>query len=1106
MTTNNNQLNAINTLNRKILVSASAGAGKTTILINRLIKRIIHDKVPITNIVAMTFTKAAANEMKKRLIIALNNEINNPNNTKEIIEYVKEQLALSNNANITTIDSFCLKIIKDGYASINLPIEAISNIYTTEQSNLFLKEAINNIFNKYIENNQNDIYHLNSIFTKKATNFNKLEEIIKNIVYKSLTQSDPDKWFDILRKNNIKINSFCDIDTNILDCFLSLLDTKIQSCIDLLTPTFNDTDYIKKKQEIDQLFNYLVDAKQSDNIYDKYKYLLEIGKIKINFNKPSIKGFRSYYKDFILPLIFKEEKYVKDNNDQLYINLLLINFAHDVYKEYKRIKFINKGLDFNDMEHYAYDILIANNYELSHVYKNLFQEVMVDEFQDTNELQYQIVSLIVESTNLFMVGDLKQSIYRFRGAKPEIMQRISLEDDTYNITLFNNYRSQRTIVEFNNYLFNRLLNTGNFKIKYEQKDFQLAELDRQIENNYPICIHNISELNEFNIAKKENNVNSKFIADLINNSIENSQFKKYSSYCILVRTNTNVFLLKKYLEQANIPVFIDEKTGYMNSISISIIVSFLTLLNDITEQISLASVLTSSLYDINTDLLLKIQDNSIIEYLKSIEHPFIKDYYKLLSLETIEDKINYILNINNFYNDKINIQEKTNVDLFYKNIINLETNSLIEILNYIEEIIDEDRNSAIPISEQDNVCRVMTIHKSKGLQFDVVILYTNTTFTNNDANKNLILSDKFGLGISFGNILYSNFKQSINNIVINDSIYKDMVEEEIRILYVALTRAKYQIHIISYDKDMNKYTEDISNKFISETKSDTLNEHYLKIINHDGDDFRYKNNQLLSNIYNNQDLKNKYFYTPYLKNDINNIEINLIVEENSKKLLNEVYATKPIFTNMIKYGSIGYKYIVNNYENTNLESNYKNIIKPNYLYKFDKYNYEVQELETYTPSNHNFDIKLNFTGKNYMQKGTNIHKVFELLPDNLNWNYEMIDNLDLNIPTELYDKIIAIQNNNIYINSLQYDHYHEYPFTIKSNNKLINGIIDYISIGLEEVIIIDYKSDRLDTSEEFINHYKDQLNLYKEALNVIYPNKITKCYIYAINLSKLIEV
>ena len=1112
MTTNKDQLNAINTLNKKILVSASAGAGKTTVLINRLIKRIIKDQVKITDIVAMTFTNAAASEMKKRLIIALNNEVNNPNNSNEIKEYAKEQLALSSNANIKTIDSFCLNIIKDGYASINLPIESISNIYTPEQSKGYYKEAFNIIFDKYLETNNKQIYNLNSLLSKNATNFNKLENTILDIVNKSLTQTDPIIWFNKLKSQNKQINSFNDIDIDIMNRFIDIINRHINHLINLIKLVFDDPNYNLKKNEIDSIFNILINAKNSDNLYDKYECLVEFKNVSMSFNKPSLTVFKEYLKEKLTPLIYIEEEYIKDHNSQVDEYNLLIDIAHDVYKEYKHIKLINKGLDFNDMEHYAYDILSANDYELSKVYKNLYKEVMVDEFQDTNELQYQIINLLAEPTNLFMVGDLKQSIYRFRGAKPEIMQRISKQEDTYNITLKNNYRSVKDIVEYNNYLFNRLMNTGPFKIKYEEKDFQIAELDRQFNNNYPICIHNIKEAdNTLSISKKDSNIESKFLAQLITNSIENSEFKEYKSYCILVRTNTNVFLLKKYLEQANIPVYIDEKLGYLNTLSISILISYLTILNDISEQISLASVLSSSLYNLDDDLLFKIKDNTLISYLKEIDHPFIKDYYYLKSQDNINNIIDYILNINNFYSEKLNVQEQTNIDLFYQNINNLNTNSLIDVLDYIDNIIEEDKTSAIPISEMDNVCRVMTIHKSKGLQFDVVILMANNTFSNKDANKSLIVTGDYGFANSYSNINYPNTKQSINNIVLNDYIYYDLVEEEVRILYVALTRAKYQLHIIIYDNDkknnIDKIEAQAKDIFIKDSNDDVfdINIYYKDIINNDID-FRYKYNLLFTCLNTKQEYINKYLFSSYDINDIKDTNINYNIEDNTRISLENIYESSPTYVNMITHGSKDYNYLIYNYDLIDL-NNTNTIINNKYnTYKLKKYNYDIEKLESIAPSNHNFEIKLNFTGKNYMQKGTDIHKAFEILPKDKVWTHDIIKELNLEIPEYLYDNIISLQSNNIYINCLKDKHYFEYPFTVKINNKLINGIIDFISINDNEITIIDYKSDNLDDELEFIDRYKEQLDFYRKAMNIIYPNKKIKCYIYALNLIKLIEV
>lgn len=837
MKLNHNQELAINTTDKNIVVAASAGGGKTTLLINRLTKRIVSDRISLDEIIAITFTEYAAINMKKRLIKSLKQALNDAKNDEES-NFINQQLSLVDNSNISTIHSLCLKIIKEYHLDIDLKLEACNNILTDEFKFQYLNQAfelsINGFkgFSDLITYLSSDLYH-----------FDSLKKYVIKIINTANNLNNPLKWLND-QKINSTINTIHDIDKNILDMYLSFIYKKIELIENIANNYLNENE----NQYIEQFLKNLKHLKELlDNNYKDF--VLALGSafsLKILKNDQGYKQLTDTIAEFldeIAEYVMPEKDLINSYNHNIYYHNLLIDLCIKVYQNFQDIKKENHCIDFNDIEHYAYTILTKDNQKIAQQYKTKFKEIMIDEFQDTSSLQWDMIKSFAQK-NLFIVGDIKQSIYRFRGANPDILNQVLLDNNFLKINIKENYRSDASIINFNNDLFKKTMIINNPNLKKEQI-IQDVGLEKHYENNEKI---------RFIKAQFEDLENGFLIDDsndehqvlTVINEIKRLKERNiaYKDIVILVRSHSDKHLIKQVFDYYNIPYFIDDKSSYLNSLGVELIISFLKLIIQPNNKEALISLLLSPLYEEQIEELL-IQKN-LWTYLKKVEHPILNDIQKLNLLfkeNKIYEMISYILKINNLYFNYLNIQQQTNVDYFIEKIESYKDLSIIEIIRLLEETLDLQSDISFAVSKEDDVVRVMTIHQSKGLEFDYVILFSKQKrLTNTD---NVVTNEKLGIGFDYvlkeRKISTPSFlKRTINWI----NTLEDR-DEYLRLLYVALTRAVKQLIIVDsmLKTDYHNQVELIFHKglgfgyYIDYMQKNDLNNHFELI--EDDYDFNY---------------------------------------------------------------------------------------------------------------------------------------------------------------------------------------------------------------------------------------------------------------------------
>ena len=1047
------QLEAINTTGINLTVSASAGAGKTAVLVERLIKRIIEDRVSVDKIVALTFTEAAAAEMKNRLMAELSNRYSqNPED-----DYLKNQISLLPSAKISTIHSFCLSILKDYYYVLQLEPAALNNILDEAIIAKVKDEAFDYVLSTFdADKLEASLYQLSA----SATNIDSLKNIVLKVAETATSMPDSNAWLDnsILIYDSFDslddlpplfLEKFWEYNLNVFSQFKDIV-YNLDRVIDSLKDEVSIDNQQAWMKEVINKFN-LIDKALKNRDYKTYKLMIEdIAAIKHkNITKqPDFKEAREDYFNILnemLKMLYSEDVLLADLAHNKDLANSIIDMVKMYIKEYTFLISQDKGITFNDMETLTYKLLKKNNNEVAKELQKDIEDILVDEFQDTNLLQNQIIELIGRSNNIFRVGDVKQSIYRFRGAKPSLMQDLINQGSSNNhktIFLKNNFRSKASIVEFNNHIFNKLMNVDNFTSSYSEADWVSAGSEGQNKDLLPVELHLVNTENEayqdfeddYNLTAHQ--FRAEYIASEIVRLYKEDSEPKYNKFTVLVESHKNKEYLRQAFERANIPYFIAMPDGFYDSYGVSTILAYLKLVLNPKDRIALTAILINlygysdneiaTLFSIHQDMI-KVSNALDKSILNKINY-FASNQNNLL----ISEIINFAMGINDFYESKISKQSRTNLDLFYESAIVYEkTNSGVYgfILN-IELMQKEKTSEASSISSEDNVVNVMTIHNSKGLQFDTVFMYSKSANRYMDSTANFVVSPDFGLALKTVYTPKRIIKDNIANFLIRYYDHIEDLEEEMRKLYVALTRAQNRLYII----DTFKLSKEV-----------------------DYSSFTYK------------DVIKSIGYTGWIKAIAQNhpsktIDIKQVEYFEYDKLAKTKKEIRPILKGQPVLSAS----------------------------KKEAYVWPLQPLDLSIEEKH-------------FEFGTMIHNLIEALPNN-NWSAQLIKKLEPNISDKYVAKLMKLSQDDLFKSFNNLDVFKEYPFIAKVDNILERGIIDYLAISPSTVYIVDFKTDIVENKEVLIERYSDQLHFYKNVMSSEYLDKEVLAFIYSFDLEKFVEV
>lgn len=1022
------QMLAIVKGNTNIIVSAGAGSGKTAVLTQRVITN-LKKGMHINELLILTFTNNAAMEMKTRIKKAILED-----------EEIKNEAKLTDSADITTFDAYVLSLVKKYHYLLNLDsdITLIDSSIIKKKKKDFIEEIFDELFT---QKNEKFIKFVTDFGTKNAR---QTKKTILNLDYS----------FDLITKKEDYLNNYIESYYN-------------KNNLDNLFHQFENT-LLKRVESIKNLLlnlSFEVDSDYYDKIYKTLEPLLKSSNYQeirsnLDFKLSPLRNASDkakYYKEQISKII-KDIKSLTEFHEQVLKDDLLktkeyaeviIEILLKLTQKVNAYKFEYQVFEFNDISKFALKILDENE-DIRNELKNYYKEIMIDEYQDTSDVQEQFIKYI-ENNNVYMVGDIKQSIYRFRNANPDIFK---IKYDAYKegnngfkIDLNKNFRSRGEVLDSINQIFNHIMddNIGNANyIKEHQLIFGNNTFIEEGNNNYNNNLEIYNYLPDPNFTKEE--MEAFIIANDIKKKVtsnyevfdKNLRPCKYSDFCILIDRTTAFDTYKKIFDFLNVPINIYKDDNIMISDETSLINNIIKFIINIknnkineTSRFCFASIARSYLYQLDDQTIYdtisqnKINESEIYEIAYNIS----KDLDSLSNEEIIK-KIIYDYK---FY-DKMIIAGNLNYrSIILDNLINKfkELNkvnmTIYEVNDYLDSLINDEESIKIPalLNKNDSVT-ITNIHKSKGLEYKICYFPSlHKEFNLMDLNNRIIFNTKFGLIIPN----YDNgFKSTFVNFLNKETYIKDEISERIRLFYVALTRAKEKMIMVTNLIQNDNCTTD-ENGIID----------YLTRINYRS----YKD--ILESVY------------PYIHKYIENIDLPEI--------------------------NIGYKYSQKNNINIDTEDNHKIIVnEKEYISELiNEEHYSKSENKLITP-----------TEVSNMEYGTHMHYILENT-DFKNPDYSLLTNEEQEI-------IQGLLNNQIMSNIKDANIYHEYEFIYENNKQIKTGIIDLMLEYPDYIDIIDYKLKNTNDPA-----YLKQLNGYKEYIENK-NNKPTYIYLYSLLNKELIDL
>ena len=1027
------QQKAIDIRDTNVVVSASVGSGKTAVLVERLCQLVLKDHISIDSILAMTFTKDAAAEMKARLLSKLKEQPKT--------EYILQQMALLETASISTIDSFCLSIVQNYYYKIPISYTMSKQTASSTQTRI----AFDNAYKHAIQDLDLDSYtKLKMYFLSFGKTEEDIQKYIEDIlaILNSKSEEDAKTWI-----KNIQ-DSYTYLSPELMEYALKYFHNHCLAMSEILDEVI---DQIAKPEDYEVKKDYLSKCLDA-NSYSDFKaqfelYLKNTIGFKKTIDKVDYSKYQTSFKDHetkIVENLFDEEFYLKDIQNHKALVYTLFELTHKVKLYFQLEKKKMEVIDFNDMEHFAYQLL--QDPMIKEEMYNKYQMILVDEFQDTNELQEKIIASFCHENNVFRVGDIKQSIYGFRQANPKIMQDWMKKEDINNTPLLlqENYRSNASVIQFNNDFYSKIMNNELLGKQFEEIDIANVGTKGQMESpQYPVRFlyteYKDEEGNKATIKKNHNENRFDLIAqDIIE---KHKAGTPYKSMCVLTRNHAPQEKLKTVFEAYNIPAMITIDHGFYANPAIQIVLSTLKALEDLTDDIALCASLMSPLFNVSFSQIAKCcigKEKGTSLYMSIKNEDFMKPFFELYvnRNQTIVQLLQYIYAYNNFYYASTTIQDKNNLDYLLELATQYENQSDIHgfVLQLSKDATQDQTQEASLYGKEDDVVQVKTMHQSKGLQFPVVYILSQHEQRDKHGSSCILLDSILGLSLKGLSNDYKYKYNSIYHLALQTKKELDDLAEEMRVFYVATTRPQKELVIVDTIESIEDFYSPLNAYTLLEDES------YTGWLLH-----TYANTSDSLVVF---DKKSELYERP------------LKVRQNNKSYKLPVYTkTSDVFSSQTASGAkmkLDWKEI----------SLTKNIgtLRGTLFHEIVaqcSYPYQQEEILSYANS-------YGYTLKDYDIK-----------------------------------QILALNSNALYASWMNEKHVFEQSYIIKEKNQVVHGFMDLVIYKEDEIIIIDFKTDATDNENKLIDMYAPQLQTYKHSMERITDLPI-KTYIYAFSLSKCI--
>lgn len=1166
---------------KNIMVSAGAGAGKTRVLVSRMAELIMDKEHPIEadRFLVMTFTNAAAAEMKERIGTELEERLEkDPDNL-----YLRKQIRKIRQADISTIHSFCNHLIRTHYNELAID----PSFRIGEEGELFLlrQQAVEQVLEEAYASGRESFLQFVEAYAP-GKNDTVLEEMIEDLYHFSRSFPNADGWFEKTGKEATILAGKDGWDTSTA---VTLLLSKAQKeslqiqeeLYQLLESVTEDAPekYTGLLQEIKEYINSLTQAKDYNSYY-KVLSQKSISSFPRAAKKEKEWGLYEEVKEFhqkVREQINSQKENVftapaEELQREAAVIYPLLEEYMALTKRFAEIYFLCKKeknvYDFDDLEHFALELLVESYdeqgaaqpsetaKELSKKYKMIF----VDEYQDTNLVQETILEMLLNKkhNSLFTVGDVKQSIYRFRQARPDLFLRrkdqyISQADAGVSIELRDNFRSAPGVLTFTNYIFSQLMEKEFGGVDYNEKT-ALRPGDggpmMQDEETSEILFFQKDSASALKEVPEDILAESAVICKRIKELIEEGYH--YGDMVILLRSGAGrMEPMAEFLEQEGIPVSCDNKTGYFQTREIIVMLNYLSIVDNIYQDIPMASVMLSSIGKFTEEELVKLR--VLIEEPvrgKYTLYDFMRLYMQEGTEEELKKKIrDFLMNLLYFRQQKKeqplstllwDIYERTgfyydvqlmpdgekrkeNLLMLLKKAEDYEK-TVFKGLFYFNRYMKQLKSYEIEMGEagtsmeEEDVVKIMTIHKSKGLEFPVVFVSgLSKKFNRMDLNKAVLCHPELGIGMECVNTTLRFHHPSLMKKAIQEKVWKDTLEEEMRILYVAMTRAKRKLILTGLIKSEELEAGMRASIQAQKWRAGSMMDWILPIMAE-----QFQNTDkiwLKARLFSWSDIedlfdarereKAAFSYRHFIEEYVEGQDSSLI-----KKAFSHVYPNMEATKWKRKYSVSELKSL-------------SQITLPNE----ESIVYEPDEEERIIPQ----FLKEEREEVGGAAKGTIVHKIMEMLPfakiQTKKQLFDWITDLEQNYPESkqisakwLYRGIEAFlfseQGEKIRKMDEAGKVKKELPFTVGLPVSLINqdteaedtvvvqGVIDACADMGNHLCLIDYKTDQIKEGEEqqLLDRYGNQMLYYKAALEQILEKRVSEIYLYSFSLKKFISV
>lgn len=894
------QWKAIMAKNKDILVAAAAGSGKTAVLVERIIQKILstEDPINVDELLVVTFTNASAAEMRHRIGEALEKAIDADPSSR----HLRKQLSLLNKASISTLHSFCMEVIRKYYYLID--VDPGFRIADETEAQLIRDEVMDELFEvEYGKQDNEAFFNLVDSFTSDRSD-DALQDIVRSIYDFARSNPLPEQYlqsivdmYDVAQPTDIEDLPF--IQALLFDIELQLEAAKemIKRGLEITKlpngPAPRAENFLDDLQVIDMLikakndsWSTLYQAMQTwafsrakpvrgdqydKDLADKAQKLREKSKKKIQDIGEEL-------------FSRKPESFLRDMEEMKPLIETLIYLVKEFAVRFEKAK-KEKGLvDYADLEHYCLEILTGEisakgefiPSEAALAYRRHFKEVFCDEYQDTNMVQETILKLVTKDEeqfgNLFMVGDVKQSIYRFRLAEPNLFLgkynrfTVTGESSGLRIDLARNFRSRKEVLEATNYLFKQIMGVRVGEIEYDEAaelrngapypddepfPVELILIDQKSDSiETTEEIESVAEMEpagfdaaELEQSQLESRVIAAKIKELVSQGspVYNTKTKSnrpvmYRDIVILLRSMTWAPQIMEEFKQQGIPIYANLSTGYFEATEVAIMMSLLRVIDNPSQDIPIASVLRSPIVGLTEEELAKIRihqkkgsfwdavsafcqskpDESTEGFYEKVRgfYDELTEWRSLARQGSLSELIWQLYRDTQFYDFVGGLpggkQRQANLRALYDRARQYEQTSfrgLFRFLRFIERMIErgDDLGAARALGEQEDVVRIMTIHSSKGLEFPVVFMAGMARqFNLSDIRKPYMLDKEYGFAAKYVNIKKRISYPSLPQIAFKRKKKMEMLAEEMRVLYVAMTRAKEKLYATATLKDALK--------------------------------------------------------------------------------------------------------------------------------------------------------------------------------------------------------------------------------------------------------------------------------------------------------------